>query len=956
MTERRSKKTAVAVLVIFTGLMYFPSPAQVADVAVVAQNFHRWGSVTQFNGLPSDTVRAIAQTPDGVIWLGTDNGLARFDGRRVQTVALPAESTGKVLSLGHSSDGALYIGTERGAFVHRANSILSIKGLEEKSVVSISPPLFVVNKTQIYEAVENSSGDIVAVPVLNEGVSDRAEIAISSVARTSVGTLVGTAGRGTMLVSGDQLSDTLRADRPYFVNAIATDKTGNTWLGGGGGTAGVGLFRLDEQGSTRAFGPPTGDVISLAVDESGGVWAGTNRSGLFHFRSSDHYDHYTFENTAGNLRSNTIHSIFVDHDGVVWIGTDRGVSRFDPASPFHRVLSDEVNGNFVRSIYTSKSGRIFAGTNRGLAEFRDGNWSHVPGFERRTIYAIGEDSNGGLLIGTPTALLDEGSKTLYEGDVRGVAELNGSIYAAIFGVGAIRLEADETPTVFANPAITTMSVFDNSIYVGTAEAGLFKLDGKRAEQIVLSESAWNGAIWKIKNIAPDGLLIAGERGLLSVSAEGTKSLIDGRDIRDAVIDGNDIWAATTDGGLLHVRNDEKFGRISAGIGVEEGLPSDKAFALLKTESGFIIGTSRGVAEYSPGKLEPKLLVTRVVSRRLHGTDELASLIELDFPQNSLLVEVTGLNSRTFPEEFQYAFRLMNRSGEIIENRISNEPQFSPANLRPGEYAIEATAFGRDLIPSEPLTIRFSIGKAPFPWTATALGVLLAIALIALVWAIIERRRIAERNRQLAAARLDLANEAERERRRIARDLHDQTLADLRSLIMKSDRVAPDLRGDIETVSTEIRRICEDLSPSVLENVGLVAALEFLLAHTIENHIFKAVGQFEEHLRFPVTVQLQIYRIVQEALSNIERHADAKEVRMDVSMTDGETFQIVIEDDGNSFEPSDATVKGRGIANIKARASLINARIDWQKIETGGTSFSLSISPADDPSPRKPSLA
>ncbi|MEP7149528.1 MAG: two-component regulator propeller domain-containing protein, partial [Acidobacteriota bacterium] len=57
-----------------------PSPTPLPAV----QNFHQWGSITVFNGLPSDSVRAISQTPDGVMWFGTDNGLARFDGRRVQ--------------------------------------------------------------------------------------------------------------------------------------------------------------------------------------------------------------------------------------------------------------------------------------------------------------------------------------------------------------------------------------------------------------------------------------------------------------------------------------------------------------------------------------------------------------------------------------------------------------------------------------------------------------------------------------------------------------------------------------------------------------------------------------------------------------------------------------------------------------------------------------------------------
>ncbi|HLM02908.1 MAG TPA: two-component regulator propeller domain-containing protein, partial [Pyrinomonadaceae bacterium] len=84
-----------------------PSPTPIA-----AQNFHQWGAVTLFNGLPSDNVRAITQTPDGVLWFGTDNGLTRFDGRRVQTVALETIESSKILALEVGRNGTLWVGTE----------------------------------------------------------------------------------------------------------------------------------------------------------------------------------------------------------------------------------------------------------------------------------------------------------------------------------------------------------------------------------------------------------------------------------------------------------------------------------------------------------------------------------------------------------------------------------------------------------------------------------------------------------------------------------------------------------------------------------------------------------------------------------------------------------------------------------------------------------------------------
>jgi len=381
------------------------------------------------------------------------------------------------------------------------------------------------------------------------------------------------------------------------------------------------------------------------------------------------------------------------------------------------------------------------------------------------------------------------------------------------------------------------------------------------------------------------------------------------------------------------------------IGFEQGLPSEKAFSIVPADDGLLIATNRGVVTYRPGTIGPKLIPVRILSQRVHELSEAKSSIPLEYPQNSLLVEVAGQSSRTFPEEFQYAFVLKNAKGEEIARQLSNDSQYAPTDLSPGEYTIEAIAFNRDLLASDPLTISFSVAKAPFPWTATALGVLLVLALVGLAWAIIEHRRIVERNRELAAARLDLANEAERERRRIARDLHDQTLADLRNLMMTTDKMpsaGSAVREEIESISTDIRRICEDLSPSVLENVGLVAALESLLSRTIENSKFVAAESLEERLEFPLNTQLQIYRIAQEVVTNIQRHSTATHVEMSVDIADASEFVLTVRDDGSVFHPDGLERRGRGISNILARANLINGRAAWKESRRGGNVFSLRV--------------
>src|SRR6478672_13048149 len=97
----------------------------------VALNFHRWGSITVFNGLPSDSVRAISQTPDGVLWFGTDNGLARFDGRRMQKITLAGSNADRVLCLKTSAvSGELWIGTSNGEYLYLEDRLQAVANTE----------------------------------------------------------------------------------------------------------------------------------------------------------------------------------------------------------------------------------------------------------------------------------------------------------------------------------------------------------------------------------------------------------------------------------------------------------------------------------------------------------------------------------------------------------------------------------------------------------------------------------------------------------------------------------------------------------------------------------------------------------------------------------------------------------------------------------------------------------
>jgi signal transduction histidine kinase len=133
-------------------------------------------------------------------------------------------------------------------------------------------------------------------------------------------------------------------------------------------------------------------------------------------------------------------------------------------------------------------------------------------------------------------------------------------------------------------------------------------------------------------------------------------------------------------------------------------------------------------------------------------------------------------------------------------------------------------------------------------------------------------------------------------------------------------------------------------------VGLAAALQFALAHAVEQaapdckfeYEFACDDSLDEKLHLSQSTQIQIYRIAQEALSNVCRHAEAKHVNMSASVSAAETFELRIEDDGRGFDQATRKNSGRGVANIRGRANMIGAAASWHKRAGGGTVFELCL--------------
>ncbi|MDQ3472521.1 MAG: histidine kinase [Acidobacteriota bacterium] len=958
------------------------------------------------------------------MWFGTEGGLAKFDGRRTQVIKDPALPGTRILSLKTDNNGDLWVGTDSGAARIVGSKVESIGDTLGNAISAIVIPepgrlLLATEQGKILECRTTPAGTIQVQSLLSSPLesADRdnpGPLVITSLAAFQGGRIVaGSLSRGLFAIENVTVREFQPKPTGFFVRALAVDDKGTLWVGSRSKKEEPGVFSISYRTFDEINNPPkrndarTGPVLTLQPIGDA-MFVGTDGRGVFRFQG-DEIERFTFEGTAGGLRSDRIYAIFADREGVIWFGSDRGVSRYDPNAPRVETVGASPDNNFVRSVFRSSDGHLFAGTNRGLFVYEEAeqSWNPVPALDRNIIYTLAEDGSGNLLVGAATGFhvsqrrLADGSPESLNftrvtsgsggadapGGVRAVAQFRGQTFIASFGRGVEQYQGGRVRNVWPREAPTeVLSLFadgDSKLIIGTARDGLLYFDGTQAVADPALAQFKGVAVRAVTRTRDGTLWVATGRGVYLCDADSQCwAAARGTDARSLTpglsAESIEVWCATAGAGVLKIALDKNVGPVVSQLDSEQGLPSQNAFAVLPQADNTLIlmGTNRGIVRYGPGNTVPTLFATRIIGIRVHQPAELAAGLNLEYPQNSLLLDVAAISSRTFPEQFQYAFVLTNEAGRRINQRLSRESQFSMEGLAPGKYRVTASAFTKDLIQSAPLSFEFNVAKAPFPWTSTALAILLALTLLALLWALLERRRIARTsaalvtaNHELAGARLNLANEAERERHRIARDLHDQTLADLRHLLVLTDQLplksnvstqavdASALRGEIEDISQEVRRICEDLSPSVLQNVGFSAALEFAMEQAVQHaplerkfeYEFVCDDGLEERANLPANVQMQIYRITQEAVNNLCRHAAPRHVTMQVSSPAPGVFSLRLEDDGREFDPKAVhNSDGRGLANMQARAKLIDAEISWSKRETGGMVFTLKRANSTQP--------
>jgi len=207
----------------------------------------------------------------------------------------------------------------------------------------------------------------------------------------------------------------------------------------------------------------------------------------------------------------------------------------------------------------------------------------------------------------------------------------------------------------------------------------------------------------------------------------------------------------------------------------------------------------------------------------------------------------------------------------------------------------------------------------------------------------------------------LLSAQERERKRISMELHDELGQSLAVLKLQIRAIERGLRDDqqhlkagclelllfLDGVIDDIRRLSRDLSPAILEDLGLESALKYLIDGVSKHYHVNYAFEIEElDQLFPSETQIIIYRIFQECLTNISKHADATEVFIAIKEHDN-SISLIIEDNGNGFDPAlvlahRAASRGLGLAALYERARMLGGTLEIWSQPGAGTRMTCII--------------
>jgi signal transduction histidine kinase/ligand-binding sensor domain-containing protein/DNA-binding response OmpR family regulator len=373
----------------------------------ITQYGHRlW---TTANGLPHNSIRAIAQTSDGYLWVATSNGLARFDGVGF-TVFNPANTPGlvedRLTALVAGGDGALWIGTTgQGIIRYRDGKFQQVAAAELPDPVVRA--LYADSAGVVWIGTELGLSKYEGGKVSIVFKGGNRQLGVHCLFEYPAGTVwAGTNSGLKKIEHGSITSYTVKDGMPGNpVWALADGPNGDLWVGTRPGGLSV-LHNGHFRNYTERDGLTHNAIIALKRDRNGNLWIGTDGEGLDRFSNGQ----FTSYSTRSGLSNQVVRCIYEGREGSLWLGTaGGGLNQFKDFRVVVRSMREDLPSDMVRSIYQDAGGDVWLGTGNGVARIPEAgklvHYTTKNGFSSDLIWPVLRDRAGNLWAGSEDGVL-----------------------------------------------------------------------------------------------------------------------------------------------------------------------------------------------------------------------------------------------------------------------------------------------------------------------------------------------------------------------------------------------------------------------------------------------------------------------------------------------------------------------------------------------------------------------
>ncbi len=901
------------------------------------------------NGLPQNTVHALAQTPDGFIWLGTEAGLVRFDGNTFSvfdTTSAPALPSGDIRCLLATKDGVLWVGTSSGLARMKdgvVTTFTTAMGLPGNEVQSLAEDArgFVIVTTENGE-VEIQGEKITPVQFDRLMSADASLNPVMSATLANGEHAQATTSTVTLMEGKREMSWSVGHELPGSrVQALYFDREGGLWIGTNGGLVRFAEGKLDKLPVTDALA--TASVLAIMEDREGNLWVGTETGGLHVLRDQ------RFRNigTREGLSSENTSTIVEDSASTLWVGTSGGGLDALPhdAGGFTKArvytVHDGLMSDVVLSLAAAPNGDIWVGTPDGLNLIRHGqvdSFTSADGLPDDFVRSLLVDADGSLWIGTRRGLTHW---------INAPAGRHMDTFTHATGLGSDLVGAMARDS-------------RGSLWVATL-AGLSRLDGSK----VTNYTTVNG----LSSNVVTALLPRSEGSLLIGTQDHGWNLWDGEKFsapRDKILaetsvhailedSSNHLWFATDDGiarcdctMTADCTHWVEFGPAD-GLRSRETATNSHPSALRTRDGRLWFATPKGIVEADPAhfpinSIPPPVMVERFAVDDVDQTLHAASGLRVSAGHVHFEFDYAGL-SFTAPQKVRFRYMLEGFDHNWTDAGARRTAYYTA--IPPGQYTFRVQAANNDgLWNTQGAALQFEL--RPHFYQTIWFYILLTAVVAGMVVLLLKRRLLAA-EREFSAVL--------GERNRIAREIHD-TLAqgyvgisvqlEVLSELLRHNKVDA-AQKQLDTTRGHVREGLADARQSIWAlrsqdsgertlPVTLRRVTENSDGHGIEAE-FSVYGAYRP---LPPGTEREFLRVAQEAIHNVKKHAGAKHLFVQLEYGQSEVA-LQVRDDGRGFvadEDLQSPPGHYGMTGMRERAAAIGGALEVSSALGEGTTLRL----------------